>query len=163
MLQLRLILVFIVVAAIPAAASGQAQRDVGVSFQLVATKVSNPQGTQLTIDPVAENAVWDHCCDGGKWKIRFGWQVPRELKVGLSYPIRLEMRVDNYQSGGPSGFQMNVLAPDLAEALAVQAPTPGSGNRSVTFSARDYLKDQKEFSITIGFLSGGVTYTYRRR
>ena len=58
---------------------------------------------------------------------------------------------------------MNVLAPDLAEALAVQAPTPGSGDGSVTFSARDYLKDQKEFSITVGFLSGGVTYTYRRR
>src|SRR5439155_1634090 len=106
MLKLRLILVFIVVAAIPAVASGQAQRDVGVSFQLVATKVSNPQGTQLTIDSGAENAVWDHCCDGGKWKIRFGWQVPRELKVGLSYPIRLEMRVESYQSGGPSGFQM---------------------------------------------------------
>jgi hypothetical protein len=31
------------------------------------------------------------------------------------------------------------------------------------FPARDYLKGQQEFSITIGFLSGGVTYTYRRR
>src|SRR5438067_962817 len=156
MLKLRPILVFVAVicAAIPAVASGQAQRDIGVSFTLVATKVSNPQGTQLTIDPAAENAVWDHCCDGGKWKIRFSWQVPRELKVGVSYPIQLAMRVDSYQSGGPSGFQMNVLAPDLAEALAVQAPTPGAGEKTVMFLARDYLRDQQEFSITIGFLSG---------
>src|SRR5262249_25901352 len=101
-----------------AVASSPRPRDAGVWFELVDTKVSNPQGRQLTIDAKAENAVWDHCCDGGKWKIRFGWQVPRELKVGLSYPITLGMRVDNYQSGGPSGFQMNVLAPDLAEALA---------------------------------------------
>jgi len=165
MLKLRLILVLVglVCAAFPPVASGQAQRDVGVSFQLVGTKVSNPQGNQLTIDPDAENAVWDHCCDGGKWKIRFSWHVPRELKVGVSYPIQLAMRADSYQSGGPSGFQMNVLAPDLAEALAMQAPTPGAGEKTVTFLARDYLKDQQEFSITVGFLSGGVTYTYRRR
>src|SRR5262249_18712045 len=115
------------------------------------------------VDAKAESAVWDHCCDGGKWKIQFGWQVPRELKVGVSYPIKLGMKVDSYQSGGPSGFQMNVLAPDLAEALAVQAPTPGGGERSVMFLARDYLKDREEFSITIGFVSGGVIYAYRRR
>jgi hypothetical protein len=164
MLKLRLILVFIVAcAAIPAVASGQAQRDVGVSFQLVATKVSNPQGRQLTIDPAAENAVWDHCCDGGKWKARFSWQVPRELRAGVSYPIKLAMKVDSYQSGGPSGFMINVLAPDLAQALSVEAPTPGAGEKTVMFLAPDYLKDQQEFSITVGFLSGGVTYTYRRR
>jgi len=165
MLKLRLTLVFVAVvcAAIPAVASGQERRDVGISFQLVARKVSNPQGPQLTIDPHAENAVWDHCCDGGKWKIGFSWHVPRELKVGVSYPIKLAMKVDSYQSGGPSGFQMNVLAPDLAEALAVQAPTPGAGERTVMFLTRDYLKDQQEFSITVGFLSGGVTYTFRRR
>ena len=167
MWKLRLIVVFAVAAvylAIPGAvASSQTLRDAGVSFELVGAKVSNPQGPQLSIDEKAESAVWDHCCDGGKWKIRFSWQVPRELKLGLSYPIKLGIRVDSYQSGGPSGFQMNVLAPDLAEALAVQAPTPGSGERSVTFLARDYLKDREEFSITIGFLSGGVTYTYRRR
>jgi hypothetical protein len=134
-----------------------------VSFQLVGTKVSNPQGPQLTIDPNAQSAVWDHCCDGGKWKIRFTWQVPRELKLGVSHPIKLAMKTESYQSGGPSNFQMNVLAPDLAEALAIQAPTPGAGEKNVTFLVRDYLKDQQEFSITVGFVSGGVTYTYRRR
>src|SRR5262249_59346513 len=82
---------------------------------------------------------------------------------GLSYRIKDGMRADSSQAGGPSGFQMNVLAPDLAEALAVQAPTPGDGERTVTFLARDYLKDREEFSITIGFVSGGVTYTYRRQ
>jgi len=167
MSKLRLIVLFAVAAvcqAIPGAvASSQALQAAGVTFVLVDSKVSNPQGPQLTIDPKAESAVWDHCCDGGKWKVRFGWQVPRELKVGLSYPIKLAMKIDNYQSGGPSGFQMNVLAPDLAEALAVQAPTPGQGERTVTFPARDYLKDMQEFSITVGFVSGGVTYTYRRR
>jgi hypothetical protein len=124
MLRLRLILVLVAVVcvAIPTVASAQAQRDAGVTFQLVGTKVSNPQGTQLTINPAAENAVWDHCCDGGKWKIRFSWDVPRELKVGVSYPIKLAMKVDSYQSGGPSGFQMNVLAPDLAEALGCRRP-----------------------------------------
>src|SRR5689334_10938051 len=113
-MKLRLILVFSVAAVyatIPTTAAGQSRQGVGVSFQLVASKVSNPQGPQLTIDPNAESAVWDHCCDGGKWKIRFGWQVPRELTVGGSYPIKLSIKVDSYQSGGSSGFQMNVLAP----------------------------------------------------
>jgi len=165
-MKLRLVLVFLVAAvcaAIPATVSAQSRRDGGVSFRLVSSKVSNPQGRQLTIDPDAENAVWDHCCDGGKWKIRFGWHVPREMTIGASVPIELSMKVDSYQSGGPSGFQMNVLAPDLAEALAVQAPTPGAGERRVMFAVRDYLRDRDEFSITIGFLSGGVTYTYRRQ
>src|SRR5260221_231164 len=165
MLKLRLILVFVGVACavFPAVAFAQAQRDVGVSFQLVGTKVSNPQGTQLTIDPDAENAVWDHCCDGGKWKIRFSWHVPRELKVGVSYPIQLAMKADSYQSGGPSGFQMTLLAPDRAKALAIQAPPPGAGEKTVPFLPRYYLKDQQEFSITVVFLSGGVAYKYRRR
>ena len=79
-----------------------------------------------------------------------------------AFPIDLGIAVENYQSGGPSAFQMNVRAPDLAEALDVQAPSPGRGTRIVTFLTRDYLKDRNEFSVTIGFLSGGVTYTYRR-
>ena len=133
------------------------------SFELVPdVKVSNPWGPQLNIDAQAGTAVWDHCCDGGKWRVRVTWHVPQEMSVGQSYPIELGITIDSYQSGGPSGFQMNTLAPDLAEALNVQAPTPGRGTRTVTFLARDYLKDWKEFSITIGFLSGGVTYTYRR-
>ena len=46
--------------------------------------------------------------------------------------------------------------------LEVQAPSPGRGTKTVAFLTRDYLKDRNEFSVTIGFLSGAVTYTYRR-
>src|SRR5262249_1012553 len=63
MWKLRVIVVFAVAAVFPAipgaVASSQTPRDAGVWFELVDTKVSNPQGPQLTIDAKAENAVWD--------------------------------------------------------------------------------------------------------
>src|SRR5204862_432724 len=146
-----------------AVAWAQPQPGGPVTFVLVASKITNPQGTQLMIDPNGERAVWDHCCDGGKWRTQFGWQVPRQITVGETVAIKLAMRIDNMQPVQPLNLMMNVLAPDLAEALFVQAPSPGQGERSVPFPMREYLKDWKEFGVTVGFVSGGVTYTYRRR
>src|SRR5438132_128717 len=111
--------------ALPGAVASGQPRDASVSFVLVASRISNPQGPQLTIDANAERAVWDHCCDGGKWRVRFSWQVPRSMKIGTTVPLQLGMRIDNLQPVQPLNMQMNVLAPDLAEALPVQAPSPG--------------------------------------
>ena len=50
----------------------------------------NPYGKEVTIGD--GNATWDHCCDGGKWKIQYTWKVPGTLVPGKTFSISMSLK-----------------------------------------------------------------------
>ena len=61
----------------------------------------------------------------------------------------------------PLSDQINVLAPDFAQALNIKYPSPGGGSKTYTFPISASYRGTKELKITIGFVSSSVEYTYR--
>jgi len=131
-----------------------------------APKVSNPQ-RDLTIDAVHHTAVWDHCCDGGKWKVGFSWSIPQTLVAGKSFPITLGIKVDE-STAAPNNYQIGAFAPDFAQSFSFQAQGPNAVPlQSKTYMvplAQSYATDPNfdNIVIRIGFVSASVDYTYHR-
>jgi hypothetical protein len=132
-----------------------------------ALKVANPQGTQLQIDGTHHTAVWDHCCDGGKWKVAFSWSIPQTIVAGRSFPITLGIKVDESTSS-PNNYQIAAYAPDFAQAFNYQAQGPAavplqSKSYNVTIG-QGYATDPNydNIVIRISFVSATVDYTYHR-
>ena len=129
------------------------------------TKVSNPNAPELSIDAVHRTAVWDHCCDGGKWKVGYSWSIPETLVAGKSFRITLGLKVDEAGSS-PNNFQIGAFAPDFAQAFSFTATGPAplmTKTYSVPLGA-GYATDPNydNLVVTIGFVSASVSYTYHR-
>ena len=132
-----------------------------------APKVTNVEGAQLQIDAAGHTAVWDHCCDGGKWKVGFSWSIPQTLVAGKPAAITLGIKVDE-STAAPNGYSLGAFAPDFKQAFRYTAQGPAAVPlQSKTFSytlGQGYASDPNydDIAITIGFVSSSVTYTYHR-
>jgi hypothetical protein len=135
----------------------------GALFKLVPglTKVVNTHSTELTIDPTAGTGHEKHCCDGGSWDVTYTWKVPDTVVPGTKYQVEVGIQVNKMNPDQPNGFQINVLAPDFAQAYNIEYPHPKGGSTTFEIPVASDQSGAKEYSITIGFVSSSVTYTYQ--
>jgi hypothetical protein len=131
-----------------------------------APKVANPQG-DVTIDAVHHSAVWDHCCDGGKWKVTFSWSIPQTLVAGDPFTITLGIKVDA-STESPNSYGISAFAPDFAQQFTYQAQGPKAVPlQSKTYHhtlSQSYATDPNfdDIVITVSFVSASVQYKYHR-
>ena len=124
------------------------------------TTVSNPY-SDMTIE--GTRATTDHCCDGGKWKVVWGWEVPEEMTPGEGTAVTLSISVENHEPPDARHyFQMEFFAPDTAQALGVQYPDQRADSKQFNFpiSAGYSTADHLEIAINIG--SARITYFYKK-
>jgi hypothetical protein len=135
----------------------------GTLFKLVPglTKVVNTHSPELTIDPTAGTGNEKHCCDGGSWDVTYTWKVPDTVVPGTKYQVEVGIQVNKMKPEQPNGFQINVLAPDFAQAYNIEYPHPTGGTTTFDIAVASDQSGSKEYTITIGFVSSTVTYTYR--
>ena len=131
------------------------------------THVSNAQGGALTINASADNAVLNHtgkyggAGNGGDWKVAYSWKLPPRLILGKPVPITIAAVVSDVNPKQPLGASINVLAPNLAEQLAVNYPPNGPSSKTIQYTLAPDENVFKEITVTIGFESSYVTYHYR--
>jgi hypothetical protein len=123
------------------------------------TDVSNTHKSELTIDPDGMTAHFD-AASGADWQSDYSWKVPQTITAGKTYTITLHDKILNVTPSQPLGDQMNALAPDFAQAI--QAHWPDNPDVSKTFTVPLSAGQTSEFTITIGFISSGVTYHYKK-
>jgi hypothetical protein len=126
------------------------------------TTVANTHSPELTIDPTAMTAVDNHCCDGGGWKVDYSWKMPATITPGKSYALTLHITFESVNPNQPLGMQMNALAPDFAQAIQAHWPDTPDVSRTFTVLLAASQKASSDIAITIGFVSSGVTYHYRK-
>jgi len=126
------------------------------------TKVTNTHAPELKIDPEGMSADQDHCCDGGGWKIHYSWEVPQTITPGNTYTIMLHIKMLSVTPDQPLGDQMNALAPDFAQAIQAHWPENKDVSKTFTVPLAEDQKDSSDIGITIGFVSSGVIYHYRK-
>jgi hypothetical protein len=134
------------------------------SFALVSAKVAeNPNVREVTVSP-SESATWDHCCDGGKWKMQYTWKFPASLTPGKSFSISMSLKTVSVEPSQRLGGQMTALAPDFRQDLTTSYPAQPSASKTyaVPFSAGYKDPSYKELKLYVGFASASVVFTYRR-
>jgi hypothetical protein len=137
----------------------------GVTFSLQSglTKMTNTHQSELTIDPSGMSAHLDNSKSGGAvWKIDYSWEVPRTITPGKSYTITLHDKILSVTPDQPLGDQINALAPDFAQAIQAHWPEKPDVSKTFTVPLAASQKDSGDIAITIGFVSSGVTYHYRK-
>jgi hypothetical protein len=87
--------------------------------------------------------------------------VPRTLTSRDNSSIGLSCATSNVDPEQPLACDIGATAPDFNEDLYVHYPDPGSASKTYVLKTAS-LKDYKEFTITVSFVSSSVTYTYRR-
>ncbi len=140
------------------------------SFRLVSnlTEVKNPNAPELTIDAAGGKATWDHtgpfggAGKGGEWKVAYTWTLPQTLTPGKSASVRAGLAVSNVQPEQRLFVQMGVRAPDFAQAVDVNYPSPAASSKTFTIPISAGYKDQKELLVVITVVSAEVIYHYRR-
>ncbi len=151
------------------------------SLPLTTTEVSPPhklsQGqtsigewnkVQWEINPAAGEAIWDHCCEAGKWKTKFKIVVPDSLSPGRSSTIKLTIEaLEKCDSGSGCGFSIGVNAEGIQGSNQLVASAK-SGERAfeektLTLAVPATAKDAKDLFITVIIGNGPtLTYTYHR-
>jgi hypothetical protein len=115
----------------------------------------------MTIDPTAGTGSVKHCCDGGAWDVTYTWKVPDTVVPGTTYQVEVGIQASNVKPEQPLGFQIAVLAPDFAQSYSIDYPHPAGGSKTFDIPVASDQSGSKEYTITIGFNSSSVTYTYQ--
>ncbi len=127
------------------------------------TKVTNTHQSELTIDAAGRTAHFDNSHGGSAvWKIDYSWEVPQTITPGKTYTITLHEEILSVSPSQPLGDQMNALAPDFAQAIQAHWPDNPDVSKTFTVPLAADQKDSSDIAITIGFVSSGVTYHYRK-
>jgi hypothetical protein len=126
------------------------------------TKVTNTHAPELKIDATGLSALEDHCCDGGGWKVEYSWKVPETITPGKAIQLTIGIKVLSVNPNQPVGFQISALAPDFAQAVQAHWPDTPSASKTFTVPVAADQKDSSDIAITIGFVSSGVVYHYRK-
>lgn len=125
--------------------------------------VSNTHKSELTIDPAGMSAHFDNrASSGAHWKVDYSWEVPQTITPGKTYEITLHIKFLSVTPSQPLGDQMNALAPDFAQAIQAHWPDTPDVSKTFTVTLAADQKDSTDIPITIGFVSSGVTYHYRK-
>ena len=138
------------------------------SFALVEPIAVDPPLPQREFDQFdarAGVATWTHCCDGGKWAVKYTFEVPKAVSPGNSYPIKLGIEALSYESGGPSEFQISARADGIQETdptLRMTVNGAATEAKTLTLFVPASAKDATELSITVRFSRFTVIYNYRR-
>jgi hypothetical protein len=132
------------------------------SLQPGLTKVTNTHAPELKIDATGLSALEDHCCDGGGWKVEYSWKVPETITPGKAIQLTIGIKVLSVNPNQPVGFQITALAPDFAQAVQAHWPDTPSASKTFTVPIAADQKDSSDIAITIGFVSSGVVYHYRK-
>lgn len=125
------------------------------------TKVVNTHAAEMTIDPAAGSASEKHCCDGGSWDVTYSFEVPETIVPGTNAPVTVGIQVNKVNPEQPLGFQITVLAPDFAQAYSFEYPHPTGGSKAFAIPVSADYSSARQYTITIGFNSSSVTYTYQ--
>jgi len=132
-------------------------RPAASEFVLVgAPTIENTHPGDLTIDAEGGTAH----LNGGYWSANFTFKVPRTLTTRENSSIELSAAI-SANNENPEDASISAIAPDFNQELNVLYPDPGSASQTYVLKTAS-LKDMKEFTITIYFISSKVTYTYRR-
>jgi hypothetical protein len=128
------------------------------------TKVTNTHPLELTIDADGRTAHFDNAkiSPGFNWQIDFSWKVPETITPGKSIEITLEIELLGVKPSQSLGEQIFVLAPDFAQAVPAHWPDNKKASMTFTVPIAADQKDSSDIAITIGFVSSGVTYHYRK-
>jgi hypothetical protein len=133
-----------------------------LSLQPVATNdVTNTHQSELTINAAGKSAHFDNSKgSGAHWQVDYSWEIPQTITPGKSYTLSLHDTILGVQPDQPLGDQINALAPGFAQAI--QAHWPDNKDVSKTFTVPVSAGTGSDYSITIGFVSSGVTYRYKK-
>jgi hypothetical protein len=132
------------------------------------TKVSNPNSNELTIDATAGTAFDDHtgknggAGNGGDWQVDYSWKVPQTITPGKTTQITIGLSFKSVNPSQPLGFQITAFMPDFAQAVQAHWPETPSASKTFTIPVAADQKDSSEIVVTIGVLSAGVQYHYRK-
>jgi hypothetical protein len=131
------------------------------TFVLASHKITNYAPNEFKVNP-GGSATWDHCCDGGKWKIEYTWKVPTTLTAGKSSTIAMSLEVVTVEPRQPLLVQMSALHPDFRQDLATQYPDQPSASKSyqVPLSA-GYAGSKQPIQVWISLGNAQIAYTYR--
>jgi hypothetical protein len=135
------------------------------TFVLASAKLTdNPYGKEVTVGASGGTATWDHCCDGGKWKIQYTWKFPASITPGKSSSISMSLKTVSVEPSQPLSDQMTALAPDFRQDLTTNYPNPASASKTYTVPLSVGYNDPnyKEIKLYVGFAHATVTFTYRR-
>jgi hypothetical protein len=132
------------------------------TLQQSLTKVTNTHTPELTIDAQGMAAVDNHCCDGGAWKVDYAWKVPQTVTPGKTIEITIGIKFESVNPSQPLGMQIGALAPDFAQAVQAHWPDSPTVSKTYTVPIAADQKDSSDIAITIGFVSSGVVYHYRK-
>lgn len=132
------------------------------TFTLAATRVTNVNQRELTIDAAGGKATLNHCCDGGAWKTDYSWKVPKTITAGKSSSITLGIKLYDMNPPQPNSEQISAVAPDFRQDLPIQYPDRPSATKTYSMPLAESQAGQKEIFVFVGFPNGEVRYTYRR-
>ncbi len=147
----------------PAAVTTTASAPAGSLVLTPPIKVDPPQQREWTIDAQGGTATWDHCCDGGKWKVVYTFHVPdslsrRPLVPGQARDEGVELRVGRaFDLPDRRAQRGDPVDPDPVLSLTVAGAAEGSKTMTLHVPASE--KDARDLYIVVGF--GNVTLTYR--
>jgi cell wall-associated NlpC family hydrolase len=138
------------------------------SFVLASTKVTNPNAPELTVDAAGGTAVDDHtgpyggAGNGGSWKVRYTFTVPRTLTAGKSAAVPVGIQMSDVDPVQPLGIQMTVRAYDFAQPYSIHYPEQAAGSHTFTIPISASYNDYKDLFIIVSVVSAEITYTYHR-
>jgi hypothetical protein len=135
-----------------------------VTFTLVQPpKVTNLNTKELTIQAAAAGtATLNHCCDGGKWKSEYSWQVPTTLTAGKTAQITLSVKLSDLEPKQPMNEQISALAPDFRQDLPIHYPDKPSATKTYPLPISAGQATAKEILVYVAFVNAEIRYTYRR-
>jgi len=132
------------------------------TFVLASTKVTNVNPKELKINAAGGTATLDHCCDGGAWKVVYGWKVPSTLTAGKSSSLSMSLKVLSIEPNQPIALQMTAIAPDFRQDLPVTYPNPASASKTYAMPLLASQAVSKEVVVYVGWENAEIKYTYRR-
>jgi hypothetical protein len=129
------------------------------------TKVTNTHQCELKIDPTGQSAHQDNrrCGSGATWQVEYTWHVPEVLIAGEESEVTISAEVEGVQPRQDLSMGIDVRVPDAGKQVIAHYPTTPIASDSLRFKVGEGYRDSNELTITVGFLSSGVTYVYRRR
>ena len=140
----------------------------GGSFSLTSPiKVAPPSIAQWTINAPAGEFIWDHCCDGGKWKTKFKIVVPDSLSPGRPSPIKLTIEgLEKCDSGSGCNFSIGVNAEGIQGSNQLVASAKQGElafeEKTLRLTVPATVDRAKDVFITVIVGNGPtLTYTYR--
>jgi hypothetical protein len=125
------------------------------------TEVKNTHQSELTIDPAGRKAHFV-ASSGAIWKSDYSWKVPTTITPGKSIQITIEDKILSIVPDQPLTDYMSAFAPDFAQQIQSHWPDNPDVSKTYTVPIAADQKDSSDIAITIGFISSGVTYHYKK-